>query len=85
MVIGSGGGNVVCCFFGEDLGKVSIFQWEGDFGFCLISGDGEFCCCRKFDNKWGAQEKAFAITSEDPIDLVVVQGVLEVLILHVVV
>ena len=83
MIIGSGRGDMVGCFLREDLGEVGIFQWEGDLGFRLFSGDGKLSCRCKFDDKWGVREEAFAITSKDPVDLAIVQGVLEVLVLHV--
>ena len=85
MVVGLGRGDVVGCFLREDLSEVGVFCREGDFGFRLFSGDGEFCCYSEFDNEWGVWEKAFTIASENPVNLVIVQRVLEVLILHVMV
>ena len=85
MVVWMRWGNMVHYFFREDLGEVGIFQQEGDFGFHLLSGDSEFCCCGKFDNKQRVQEESFVIVSEDPVDLMIVQGVLEVLVLCVMV
>ena len=85
MVIGSGRGDVVSCFFGEDLGEVSVFGWERDFGFRFLGGDGEFYFHCEFGNEQGVREEAYTIATEDPVDLVIVQEVLEVLALHVVV
>ena len=42
MVVGMRRGDIVSGFFREDLGKVSIFWWECNFGFRLFSSDGEF-------------------------------------------
>ena len=72
MVVGSGRGDVVGSFFGEDLGEVGIFQWEQDFGFCLFSGDGEFRCHSEFSNERGVREESFTITAKDSVDLVIV-------------
>ena len=85
MVIGSGRGDVVCCFFGEDLSKVGVFRREGDLGFHPFGGDSEFRCHGEFGNEWGVWEESFAIASEDSVYLAIIQGVLEVLILCVVV
>ena len=76
---------MVSCFFGEDLGKVGIFQQERDFGFCFLSGDGKFGCCCELGNKRGVWEKSFAVAWKDSVDLAIVQGVLEVLVLCVMV
>ena len=76
---------MVGCFFREDLGVVSIFQRERDLGFRLFCGDSEFRCCGKLGNEWEIREEAFAITTENPVDLAIVQGMLEVLILRVMV
>ena len=67
------------------MSEVGVFQWEGDFGFCLFSGDSEFCHHCEFGNEQRVWKESFAVTSKDSIDLVIVQGVLEVLVLHVVV
>ena len=72
-------------FRSEDLGEVSVFQRERDFGFCLLCGDGKLSCCCKFGNERGVREEAFIIALEDPVDLAIVQRVLEVLILRIVV
>ena len=85
MVIRARQRNVVYGFFREDLSEVSIFRQERDFGFHLFCGNGKFCCHNEFGNKWGVQEEVLAITLEDPIDLAIVQGVLEVLVLYVMV
>ena len=85
MVIGLRWEDVVGCFFEEDLGKVRILQQEGDFRFCLLCGNGKFGCCCEFGNESGIWEEMFAITSEDSIDLAIVQGVLEVLVLCIMV
>ena len=85
MVVGSEGGNMVGRFFREDLSEVGILRWERDFGFRLFGGDSEFCCCSELGNEQGVQEEALAVSVEDPVDLAVVQGVLEVLVLCVVV
>ena len=85
MVIGSGRGDMVSCFFGEDLGKVGIFRREGDFGFHLFCSDGEFCSHSELGDERRVREEAFAIATKDSVDLAIVQGVLEVLILCVVV
>ena len=85
MVIGSGRGDVVGCFLGEYLSKVSIFRRERDFGFRFLSGDSEFCCRSELGNERRVREEAFAVSAEDPVNLVVVQGVLEVLILRIMV
>ena len=53
MVVRPEWGDMVSCFFGEDLSEVSIFQKEGDFGFCLLGGNGEFGCYYELGNKWG--------------------------------
>ena len=74
---------MVGCFLGEDLGKAGIFRQERDFRLCLFCGDGEFHCHCELGNKWGVWEEAFAIATEDPVDLAVVQGMLEILVLHV--
>ena len=73
MVVWSGQGNVVSCFFGEDLSEIVIFQQERDFGFHLFSGDGEFGCHCEFSNKRGIWEEVFAIALEDSIDLAIIQ------------
>ena len=85
MVVGSGRGNVVSSFFREDLSEVGVFRRERDFGFCLFSGDSKFRCHSKLGDERGVWKEAFAIASEDPVDLAIVQRVLEVLILRVVV
>ena len=85
MIIGLRWGNVVGSFLREDLSEVCVFGWERDFRFCLFGDNGKFGCHGKFGNKWGVWEEAFTITSEDSVDLAIVQGVLEVLVLHVVV
>ena len=52
MVVWTRWGNMVSGLLGEDLGKVGIFQQEGDLGFCLFCGNGELYCCSKFgDNR----------------------------------
>ena len=76
---------MVSCFLGEDLSKVSIFHREGDFGFCLLHSDGKLHCGGEFSNDWRVREETFTIASEDPVDEAVIQGVLEVLVLHVMV
>ena len=76
---------MISCFFGEDLSEVGIFQQKEDFGFHLLSGDGKFSCCHELGNKRGVWKESFTIATEDSVDLVIVQGVLEVLVLHVVV
>ena len=85
MIVRLRWGNVVNGFLGEDLSEVCIFRRKQDFRFCFLGGDGEFCCHCKSGNKWGVREKAFVITSEDSVDQAIVQGVLEVLVLHVMV
>ena len=85
MVIGSGRGDVVSCFFSEDLSEVGIFRWERDFEFRPFCGDGKFHCHSELGNEWGVWEEAFAVAAENPVDLAIVQGVLEVLVLRVVV
>ena len=40
MIVWLRGGNMVCGFFREDLGEVSIFRWERDLGLSLFSGYG---------------------------------------------
>ena len=85
MIIWLGRENVVGRFFREDLSKVGIFQWEGDFGFRFFCSNGEFYCYSEFGNERGVWEEMFAIISEDSVDLVIIQGVLEVLVLHVVI
>ena len=83
MIIRSRWGDVVSCFFGEDLSEVSIFRWEGDLRFRLFCDDSEFGCCSELGNEWRVWEELFTIAIEDSIDLVIVQGVMEVLILHI--
>ena len=85
MVIGSGRGDMISCFLGEDLGEVGIFRQERDFRLCLFCGNGKFYCRCELGNKWGVWEEAFAIATEDPVDLAVVQGMLEILVLRVVI
>ena len=85
MVIRSGRENMVGCFFREDLGKVGIFQWERDFRFCFLGGNSECSCHSELGNNWGVWEKAFTVISKDPVDKMVVQRMLEVLVLHVMV
>ena len=85
MIVGSGRGDMVCGFFGEDLCKVRVFRQEGDFGFCFFHSNSKFGCCHELSNEWGIWEEMFTITSEDSVDSVIVQGVLEVLVLHVMV
>ena len=72
-------------FLGEDLSKVRVLQQEGDFGFHLFCGNGEFSCHCEFGNEQGVQEESFAVISKDSLDLVIVEGVLEILVLHVMV
>ena len=76
---------MVSGFFREDLGEVSILRQERDFGFCLFGGDGKFCCCYELGDEQRVQEKSFAIASKDSVDLMIVQRVLEILVLHIVV
>ena len=51
MIVGSGGGYVICGFFGEDLGILSIFCREGFLWFLSFSfhsevgGHGELVNC----------------------------------------
>ena len=78
-------GNMVSCFLREDLGEVGIFQQEGDFRFCLLSGNNKFHCCCEFCNEWRVWKEPFAIALKDPVDLLIVQGMLEVLLLCVVI
>ena len=63
---------MVSCFLREDLGEVSIFRWERDLGFHLFSGDSELCRHSKFGDERGVREEAFAIASENPVDLAIV-------------
>ena len=67
------------------MSEVGVFRREGDFGFRLFSGDSEFCHHCEFGNEQRVWKESFAVTSKDSIDLVIVQGVLEVLVLHVMV
>ena len=67
------------------MSEVGVFRWEGDFGFRFFGSDSKLCCCSELGNKWGVWEEAFAIAAEDSIDLAIVQGMLEVLVLHVMV
>ena len=67
------------------MSEVGIFQQERDFRFHLLSGDGKFSHCHEFGDKQGVQEESFAIATKNPVDLVIVQGVLEVLIFCVMV
>ena len=85
MVIGSGQGNVVSCFFREDLGKVGVLRQERDFGLHFFSSYGKLRCCSEFGDKRGVWKEMFAIILEDSVNLAIVQGVLEVLILCIVV
>ena len=85
VIVGLGWGDVVSCFLGEDLGEVGVLRRERDLGFRFFGGDGKFCCHSKFGNERGVREEVFAIATEDPVDLAIIQGMLEVLVLHVVV
>ena len=76
---------MVSCFLRENLCEVSVFWQEGDFGFCLFSGDGKFHYHSELGNKQRVGEELFTITTKDPVDLAIVQGVLKVLILCVMV
>ena len=51
----------------------------------LFSGDSQLSCHGEFGNKQGVQEESFTIVLEDPVDLAIVQRVLEVLFLCVMV
>ena len=53
MIIWLGRGDMVSCFFREDLGEVGVFQWERDLGFHLFGSDSEFHCHSEFDNEQG--------------------------------
>ena len=76
---------MVGCFFREDLSIVNIFWLERDLGFCFFCGDSEFGHCSELSDGGGVQEEAFAIASKDSVNESIVQGVLEVLILHIMV
>ena len=43
MIVGASEGNMVCGFFREDLGVLSIFCWEGFLGFLGFGLHGEVC------------------------------------------
>ena len=62
------------------MDKVSILQWERSFRFRLFCGNGKFCHCSTFGNEWRVQKEVFAIAVEDSVDLVIIQGMLEVLV-----
>ena len=72
MIVRARRGNIVGGFLREDLGKVHVLHWERDLWLCLFSGNGELSCHGKFCNKGGVGEEAFAIASENLIDLVIV-------------
>ena len=76
---------MVSSFLGEDLSEVCIFQWKGDFWFCPFCGNGELSCCDELGNERGVWQELFAIFVKDSIDLTIVQGMLEVLVLCVMV
>ena len=73
MVVGLGRGDVVGRFFREDLGEVGVFRRERNFGLRFLSGDSEFCRRGELCDERGVWEKAFAIASEDSVDLAIVQ------------
>ena len=76
---------MVSSFLGGYLSKVCILRWKRDLWFRLFSGDGEFSHYSELGNEWGIQEETFAITSENSVDLAIVQEVLEVLVLCIMV
>ena len=85
MVIWLGRGDVISSLFKEDLSKVSIFWQEGDFEFHLFDGDGESSYCGEFSHDKRVWKEVFAVTLEDSVDKVIIQGVLEVLVLCIMV
>ena len=85
MIVGIGRGNMVSCFFAEDLNIVGVFLQERDFRFRFFCSNSEFGYCSEFCNNKGVWEELFAITSKNPFDEAIVQGVLKVLVLHIII
>jgi len=67
VVVGSSGGNMVCCFFGEHRGELGIFGGKDGLWFCSFYGSSEFSSNGEAGNYWRAHRDKMGSASYDSV------------------